>query len=858
MTASGTVKYDHRVNLDIGFKFLRPRRPVARWTRVRWPLLASALAAMLAATPAGAQEAETAPGDGPAPATAVSEGEAPEGAPGQEGAPEQGGGPEQEGAPEDGGGPQQDGAATRAGEAEIDRSSVLLQAPPADSSASAASASAAAATDSDSAVDIPLDAEAEEARAEEAAYGAEVVEIVGDAPPGSAYALSEAELERFESDDVHKVLAAVPGVYIREEDGYGLRPNIGMRATGSERSAKIALMEDGVLIAPAPYSAPAAYYFPLVTRMQRVEVLKGPAAVRFGPNTVGGALNLITSDIPRAPEASVDLAGGSDYYGKAHLRYGDSREHLGWFIEGLKLRSDGFKQLDGGGDTGFDKHGAMFKLRVNTDPAAEVYHQLDLKLGYGDEVSNETYTGLTDEDFAANPYRRYPGTQRDRMEWRHTQAQLSHTVSFGGQLDVITTAYRNDFERAWSKLDGCSDSSSFDSAACYALIAGMAEAPEGELGLVLGTNDRSFVSQGIQTTARADGELFGLSHRAELGTRLHYDEALRYHYWDIYDMVGGAVMPSDEERVITLDSSGETLAWATHYQHRVTAGPVEVTAGVRAELIATTYTYHDMPERPVAEDDYFVLIPGGGVLWHALPALDLLAGMHRGFTPVSPGSPSEVEPEDSVNYEAGLRYLDHGVNIELIGFFSDYSNLVGTCSFSSGCTSEQLGTDFSGGEVDAYGLEALAASEPVIGAGLRAPLRLSYTLQRSIFQSSFTSGNPQWGDVRRGDEMPYLPKHQLMLQAGVSAPESWELLVSGRYVSAMRDVPGQPEDQRPSLWTDRTTVVDIAASYTLPRWGKLYLTVNNLLDEVHVAARRPYGARPGVPRQVVLGIKARI
>lgn len=115
---------------------------------------------------------------------------------------------------------------------------------------------------------------------------------------GSATLLTEAELEKFEYDDIHRILGSVPGVNIREEDGYGLRPNIGFRGVTPERSKKITIMEDGVLIGPSPYSAPAAYYFPVSTRMTAVEVFKGPAAIKHGPQTVAGAINLVTRQIP--------------------------------------------------------------------------------------------------------------------------------------------------------------------------------------------------------------------------------------------------------------------------------------------------------------------------------------------------------------------------------------------------------------------------------------------------------------------------------------------------------------------------------------------------------------------------------
>ena len=67
--------------------------------------------------------------------------------------------------------------------------------------------------------------------------------------------------------------SASASVYIRDEDGFGLNRTsayVVQRLIG----ALVSLMEDGVLMAPAPYAAPAAYYFPLTTRLNGLEVYK--------------------------------------------------------------------------------------------------------------------------------------------------------------------------------------------------------------------------------------------------------------------------------------------------------------------------------------------------------------------------------------------------------------------------------------------------------------------------------------------------------------------------------------------------------------------------------------------------------
>jgi Fe(3+) dicitrate transport protein len=148
---------------------------------------------------------------------------------------------------------------------------------------------------------------------------------------GSATLISEVELEKFNFDDINRVLYNVPGINIREEDGFGLRPNIGFRGATPERSKKITIMEDGILIGPAPYSAPSAYYFPMIGKMTSVEVFKGPAAIKYGPNTVAGALNMTTRAVPAASEGAFDLAIGSNGYRKTKGYYGNTQGDFGFF-----------------------------------------------------------------------------------------------------------------------------------------------------------------------------------------------------------------------------------------------------------------------------------------------------------------------------------------------------------------------------------------------------------------------------------------------------------------------------------------------------------------------------------------------
>lgn len=580
---------------------------------------------------------------------------------------------------------------------------------------------------------------------------------------GSVHAVKDAQLRRFSYDDPHQVLLAVPGVYVRPEDGFGLRPNIGMRGANSDRSKKVTLMEDGVLFGPAPYSAPAAYYFPLVDRMRTVRVYKGPSAIVFGPHTVGGAIDFVTREIPDGRKGTYDLAVGQYGFNKQHLSFGGSDERFGFLIEGLRLDNAGFKQLDRApdADTGFTRNEWMVKGTFVPDPGAKIENELSLKLGYSDETSNETYVGLTDADLRQTPDRRYLASQLDKMKWHRTALALTHHVRFSPSLEMTTTVYRHDLARAWRKVNGfrgadlaevLANPGSARNAVFRGVLTGEVDATTDAQTLLIGPNDRAFVSQGVQTQVRGSVKTGPVSHAFTYGVRAHYDEIVRKHTQDGFRVIGGQLVPDGRVTELTADNKGSTHALAIHVTDAATLGPLTVTPGLRIEAIHASYRNALLGTRDGAT--YQVVVPGISTYYAVTKELGVLGGVHRGFSPVLPEQARSASPERSTNYEAGARWASRRFRAEVVGFFNDYQNLTNICTESSGCTGDNVDRQFDAGRARIAGAEVFAESEAKLGQGLTLPFRASYTYTYTEFLSTFSSADPQFGNVRRGDELP--------------------------------------------------------------------------------------------------------
>ncbi|MEX2469259.1 MAG: TonB-dependent receptor [Pseudohongiellaceae bacterium] len=716
------------------------------------------------------------------------------------------------------------------------------------------------------------------AQAQEREPGIEEVTIVGSQAQarrltGGAHFIGTEELERFGYADIQRILREVPGVSIQVEDGYGLRPNISIRGVATERSGRITLLEDNVLIAPAPYAAPSAYYFPTVGRMTAFEILKGPAAITQGPYTIGGALNMVSTPIPAQYRGGLVTEAGEDATYRVHATYGGRADSgFGFLLETHQWQSDGFQSIDrSGGTTGLDVEDYTMKVGFARPDSP---HQVELKLQLARQDSNQSYMGLTDADFAAAPYRRYGLSAFDNIETEHEQAILRYQFDMNENVNFVATAYNNEHARNWFKtegidLDGSSDAQSLSRTSWFnvvqainrgnaldgaspadlqAILDGDRDTPPGSIQLR--ANDREYYSRGVQFAVNWSGRLGAASHDLNLGLRIHEDEEDRLQRNSSYRQEAGRLVLDD---LGILGNAGNRVqqaeALSLHVYDQITFGDWTLTPGLRYEDIDQRRTrFNDGAQRTFRDsraNDIEVWLPGVGVLYDLSPSLSLVAGVHKGFT--APGNSPGTREEEAINYEAGFRYSG-ALDAEVIGFLSDYDNILGVCTASSGSDCV-IGDAFNGEAATVQGLEVQLSAILADSGRVRLPLQFSYTYIDGEFDTDI-GDTAFFGDVSAGDPLPYLPENQFRVALGLETG-SWAANISGNYVdeTCVRASCG-PFEQTGDVFT-----VDLSVNYRVSERVAAYGRIENLTSEETILGRQPYGARPNKDQTAALGLR---
>ena len=681
------------------------------------------------------------------------------------------------------------------------------------------------------------------------------VDVIGRKPslinriPGSASIITEESLKNEKPFTGNEMFRKVTGLNVVDEEGAGLRANIGIRGLDSDRSRNILMMEDGVPIALAPYGEPEMYYTPAIDRMKSVEVLKGSGSILYGPQTVGGVINYITYDPPLDPLISLKLRGGDGGYFNGQADYGTTVDNVGFQIGFLH------KQADKLGVTRFDINDLTTKIKFQTGENS----QLGIKLAYYDENSNSTYIGLTQSMYNKGEFFTTIAPN-DELDIRRYSASLTHDYFFSESAFLRTTVYAYTTTRNWLRQDFTRTPSSN----MTGVVFGDTTVSRGAIYMQnsTGNRNRQFEVAGVEPRISYNYNIGSFKNELESGIRFHYERAFEQRVDGQSADAKSGNLREDEIRT--------GYAESFFVQNRIYLTPLfTIIPGLRLEnfhyerdILRINFTDTSITNN----DDIFTPVPGIGFNYNFDNNYSIFAGVHRGYAPprikdaiTNDGVALNLDAELSWNYEAGIRAnLTSLFYLEVTGFRMDFSNQVIPVSVSSGGSGTGL---VNGGETKHIGVEG------GIRFDFHQLIKTNYTIVLSAFSTyvNSTYDNDRFITIQdesinlKGNKLPYAPEFTFSGGIEVNAPFKLGVNLSATYVgkqftdelNTIEAAPSGETGLMPSF-----TTADITVSYLITGLNSsVYFSVKNLIDERYIASRRPQGIKVGIPRFISAGLE---
>ena len=709
------------------------------------------------------------------------------------------------------------------------------------------------------------------------------LEIIGESPnvyrklAGTATRLSTRDIDLINPIGTQDLLGFIPGIHGFADDGIGnSRISIGIRGLNPRRSSRVLVLEDGIPIQPAIYVYPNMYYNPPVERIDRVEVIKGSGAIKFGPQTMGGIVNYITSRPRRSFGYSAQATTGTNGYVSLFAEVG------GWGgrrvepeVQLLFKRGDGFRQ-----NNDFVQYNGTFKLSIL--PRAERVYYVKGNVDY--ERSNATYTGLTEYSFRTDA--EFNPKEDDDFEVFRSSLDLISTRRRSSRLTETTRGYVSYFDRRWWREHDVFVRPSALADDPPVLFEPLPWYTGGDLVRVGGGDDnfgilRTFYTGGVQHSYDLDHILAGGSGHLEAGARLHWERFIDDRkIGDAPDARDGIYYtgdPDDPESLTVVGQSHhyETTALALYAEEQLTFGRLTVTPGLRFEIFEQERidrlngsTYLDKTSS--------VLLPGLGFNY-ALGRTNLFGGIFRGYTPPSSGALAvvnfgadaddgglDLRSEKSWNSELGVRGAFDRLAFEAALFHLAIEDIVAA----------GRGTAFTNlGRTRNYGLEWSGTFRASTLHGVLPDVNVAYTFLRTeVLEGRIRSARRAGVEVDiSGNHLPYAPQHTLT--AGLEKTVGFGLALRGdiRFVDRVYtdfeniETVSNRGDTGP---VPSHSVIDASASYRVSSRLHVVLTAKNILDEVYIGSRlhsnpgqpeahSSSGIMPGTRRQINLALRYR-
>jgi Fe(3+) dicitrate transport protein len=414
---------------------------------------------------------------------------------------------------------------------------------------------------------------------------------------------------------------------------------------------------------------------------------------------------------------------------------------------------------------------------------------------------------------------------------------------------MTATGYHNEFARDWFKLDG--GGSLIDAAnAGDAFAQGVLDGTEDVEGLKYKHNNRKYESQGVELNFDVD---LG-AHQLALGGRVHRDEMDRFQPVEYYDQVDGELVFRSLQRPAGSDNrreQAEALSFWAVDSWQFSDG-LNLNLALRYEDVDSWRKQYADPARTELQsrrgNDTAEWLPGASLTYDLADNWQLLAGVHRGFSPLGGGATENEDPETSVNWEAGVRYSG-GWFVEAIGFYSDFDNKTENCSNASPCSNGATSGSFITGKAVIAGLELQAGTSFALG-DFNVPVDLMYTWT----DATISDDNPELG-FEDGDLLASVPENAFSLRLGVESSWGWGNYAVAKYIDEMcMDIGCNNGGTRYDRSED-LLVVDYISRYAFNDSALVFFKVENLFDERAIVSRQPDGARPNKPRTAMVGVE---
>ena len=223
-----------------------------------------------------------------------------------------------------------------------------------------------------------------------------------------------------------QIYAQIPGLNIWESDGAGIQLGIGGRGLNPSRTSNYNTRQNGYDISADALGYPETYYTPPTEAVQKIQLIRGAAALQFGTQ-FGGLLNFVlkTGNKEKNLEASLRQTVGSFGLSNTFVELGGSTKKWNYYAYGQYKKGNDFRP-----NSEFDVKAAGINAHYKFNEKTSANFEFT-KLNY---LAHQP-GGLTDLQFATTPDSSYRARNWFKVDWNLAAFQFDHEFSSSARIN---------------------------------------------------------------------------------------------------------------------------------------------------------------------------------------------------------------------------------------------------------------------------------------------------------------------------------------------------------------------------------------------------------------------------------------